>query len=93
MATQLYWREHRTGQRLYLRQENGEEVEVGGVRRTPRGFDALAKTMTYDPGRAKKDFATIHEAKLFVESFRPWELFYYSDHKLKVELDVRPLGD
>jgi hypothetical protein len=45
------------------------------VRRTPRGFDALAKTNTYDPGRAKKGFASMEEAKAFVESFHPWDLF------------------
>ena len=50
---QLYWREHRTVVRLYLYIAD-EEVEVGGVRRTPRGYDALAKTIGYDPGRAQK---------------------------------------
>ena len=63
----VFWREHKTGQRLMLNPENGEEVEVGGVRRTPRGFDALAKTFGYDPGRAQKDFPTMDDAKEFVE--------------------------
>ena len=71
----VYWREHRTGQRLILDDGNGREEEVGGVRRTPRGFDALAKTMGYDPGRAQKGFATMEEAKAFVEKFEPWEIF------------------
>ena len=88
---QLYWQEHKTGQRLYLGDENAEELEVGGVRRTPRGFDALAKTVTYDPGRSQKDFATIEQAKEFVESFRPWEIFYQGDEDLEVEPGVRPL--
>ena len=66
----VYWREHRTGQRLILDPETGQEEECGGVRQTPRGFDALAKTFGYDPGRAQKGFATMEEAKAFVESFR-----------------------
>jgi hypothetical protein len=71
----VYWREHRTGQRLILDPETGQEEECGGVRQTPRGFDALAKTFGYDPGRAQKGFATMEEAKAFVESFEPWDLF------------------
>jgi hypothetical protein len=31
------------------------------------------------------------EAKAFVESFKPWEL-YVQDSNLTVETDVRPLG-
>lgn len=88
---QLYWREHRTGVRLYL-YNTDEEVEVGGVRRTPRGYDALAKTIGYDPGRAQKNITTIEEAKAFVESFRPWVLFGGNDY-LEVEPLVRPLPD
>jgi hypothetical protein len=45
------------------------------VRRTPRGFDAVAKTNTYDPGRSKRELASMEEAKAFVESFHPWDLF------------------
>ena len=71
----VFWREHRTGQRLILDNEAGQEEEVGGVRQTPRGFDALAKTFGYDPGRAQKGFATMEEAKAFVEAFEPWEIF------------------
>ena len=71
----VYWREHKTGQRLILDNEAGQQEEVGGVRQTPRGFDAMAKTLGYDPGRAQKGFGTMEEAKAFVESFEPWELF------------------
>jgi hypothetical protein len=88
---QLYWREHRTGMRLYLSLTE-EEVEVGGIRRTPRGYDALAKTMGYDPGRAQKNIPTMEEAKTFVESFRPWVLFG-GDPYMEVEPLVRPLPD
>ena len=86
----LYWQERRMGQRLILALDDESEVEVGAVRKTPRGFDALAKTNTYDPGRAQKGFATIEEAKFFVESFHPWDLFG-GDLDLEVEPEVHPL--
>ncbi len=85
----LYWRERRKGQQLMLAEDDGGELEVGAVRETPRGFDALAKTNTYDPGRAQKDFASIEEAKAFVESFRPW-LIFGGHQGMDVETDVRP---
>ena len=86
----VYWRERKKGQRLVLVQEEGsEEIEVGGVRETKRGFDAFAKTFGYDPGRAQKGMETLEEAKSFVESFRPWEM-YQGTHGLSVENDVRP---
>ena len=87
----VYWRERKKGQRLVLVQEEGsEEIEVGGVRETKRGFDAFAKTFGYDPGRAQKGMETLEEAKSFVESFRPWEM-YQGTHGLSVESDVRPV--
>lgn len=86
----LYWQERRMGQRLILALDDESAVEVGAVRKTPRGFDALAKTNTYDPGRAQKGFETIEEAKFFVESFHPWDLFG-GDLDLEVEPEVRPL--
>ena len=86
----LYWQERRMGQRLILALHDESEIEVGAVRKTPRGFDALAKTNTYDPGRAQKGFATIEEAKFFVESFHPWDLFG-GDLDLEVEPEARPL--
>ena len=86
----LYWQERRMGQRLILALYDESEVEVGAVRKTPRGFDALAKTNTYDPGRAQKGFETIEEAKFFVESFHPWDLFG-GDLDLEVEPEVRSL--
>ena len=85
----VYWQERRRGQRLMLDSDDGgEAVEVGAVRQTPRGFDALAKTNTYDPGRAQKDFATMEEAKEFVETFHPWDIFG-GDWDLEVEAGVR----
>lgn len=85
-----YWREVRRGQRLVLAaEEGGEEEEIGGVRETKRGFDAFAKTFGYDPGRAQKGIATLEEAKEFVESFRPWEL-YDGGYGASVDPVVRP---
>ena len=89
---ELYWKERRTGQRLLLVMDDGEELEVGGVRRTPRGFNAFAKTTGYDPGRAQNDIASMEEAKVFVESFRPWE-DYVGHQPLEVESGVRPVDD
>ena len=87
---QLYWRRWRRGQRLILSTDDGErEEEVGGVRETKRGFDAFAKTFGYDPGRAQKGIATLEEAKEFVESFRPWEL-YDGGYGTSVDPVVRP---
>ncbi len=84
----LYWQERKAGQRLILADEDDTEVEVGAVRKTPRGYDALAKTNTYDPGRAQKDFANIEQAKAFVEEFHPWDLFG-GDLDMDVEPEVR----
>ena len=88
---QAYWREARRGQRLVLT-TNGDdqEEEIGGVRETKRGFDAFAKTFGYDPGRAQKGMSTLEEAKAFVESFKPWEL-YQDGQEITVDPEVRPL--
>lgn len=84
----LYWRERKSGQSLILYSDYETEVEVGMVRRTPRGFDAVAKTNTYDPGRAKRGLASMEEAKAFVESFHPWDLFG-GDRDLRVDPELR----
>ena len=86
----VYWQLAKQGQRLML--VDGEREErIGGVRETPRGFDALAITFGYDPERARRDMASMDEAKAFVESFKPWEL-YVQDSNITVETEVRPLG-
>ena len=39
---QVFWRETRRGQRLVLiKDDESYEEEIGGVRETKRGFDAL----------------------------------------------------
>ena len=87
---ELFWREHRLGQRLIVITDDGKEEEAGAVRQTPRGYDAMARALGYDPGRAQKEIPTLEEAKAFVESFRAWELFTGSVG-LEVEPGVRPL--
>ena len=86
---ELFWQHTKRGQRLVLSSGDGQEEEVGGVRETRRGFDAFAKTFGYDPGRAEKGILSMDEAKTFVESFRPWELFV-GPEGLTVEAEVRP---
>ena len=86
----VYWRQTRRGQRLILNVEDEHEEEIGGVRETKRGFDAFARTFGYDPGRAQKGFPTMDEAKQFVESFTPWDLFEGASG-LAVEPEVRPI--
>jgi hypothetical protein len=85
----VFWREHRIGQKLILQADDGSEAEVGAVRRTSRGFDAMAKAIGYDPGRATKGLGSLDEAKRFVESFTPWDL-YEGTESLAVEPDVEP---
>ncbi len=88
----VYWREVKRGQNLILGDDNdGHEENLGGFRDTKRGIDALAKTFSYDPDRSRKGFPTIEEAKAFVESFRPWEL--YGTQDVTVDPEVRPALD
>ena len=87
----VYWRYTKRGQRLVLSDGDIEE-EVGGVRETRRGFDAFAKTFGYDPGRAVKGMASMDEAKGFVESFKPWEM-YEGGQGLSVDSEVLPLAE
>ena len=88
----VYWRKVKWGQSLILSNEDdGHEEELGGFRDTKRGIDALAKTFSYDPSRSRKGFPTIEEAKAFVESFSPWELF--GAQVATVDPEVRPALD
>ncbi|MBN18716.1 MAG: hypothetical protein CL758_04475 [Chloroflexi bacterium] len=87
---QVFWRETRRGQRLVLVKEGDSyEEEIGGVRETKRGFDAFAKTFGYDPGRAQKGMSSLEEAKSFVESFTPWDL-YSDEPNIVVDINIRP---
>ena len=89
---EVFWRTVKLGQNLILSNESGGYDEViGGFRETKRGIDASAKTVTYDTGRSQKGFATIEDAKAFVESLRPWELYGVQD--VTVDPEVRPALD
>ena len=85
----VYWQAAKQGLRLVLADGEREE-RIGGVRKTKRGYDAFAMTFGYDPDRARRDIVSLDEAKAFVESFRPWELFI-RDQELSIEPDVMPL--
>jgi len=87
----IYWQESRNGQKLILDIENGETITLGAVRKTKNGFDAFATTLGYDPGRAVKGIPELQDAKIFVESFEPWDLFQGGDEALPIETDVRAM--
>ena len=70
----VYWKDVNRGQNLVLSEQEGQEEIIGGYRDTKRGIDAYAQTFGYDPDRSRKGFATIEDAKDYVEAFKPWEL-------------------
>lgn len=73
---------------MFSDEDTGRNERIGGFRETNGGIDAYAATFGYDPGRSQKGFPTIEAAKIFVESFRPWEL--YGAQGVTVEPGVRP---
>lgn len=83
----VYWQQVRRGENLMFSNEEGQEERIGGFRETKRGIDAYAATFGYDPGRSQKGFQSVEDAKAFVESFRPWEL--YSDQTITVDPEVK----
>ncbi len=85
------WQDVRRGQNQVLTEQEGHDEVIGGFRETKRGIDAYAQTFSYEPGRSQKGFATIEDAKDFVESFRPWELHGVQD--VTVDRDPRPVAD
>jgi hypothetical protein len=70
----VYWKDVNRGQNLILSEEEGQEEILGGYRENKRGIDAYAQTFGYDPDRSRKGFATVDDAKDYVEAFSPWEL-------------------
>jgi len=90
----LFWAECKNGLDLCVADEDGNRWTVGGVRRTKRGIEAMAKTMGYDPGRAVKNIASIEEGKLFVERFEPWREFFPGEPlELESEIETNPKRD
>ena len=63
----LYWKNKKNGLDLIVDDEQGNLFSVGGVRKTKRGIEALAKTTVYDPGSAIKGLNRLEEGKIFVE--------------------------
>ena len=87
----VYWRTVKRGQNLVVGDDEEHEEIVGGYRESKRGIDAYAKTFGYEPNRSKKGFETLEDAKAFVESFSPWELF--GAQGVTVDTEVKPLLD
>ena len=79
------------GQNLIIDDTAGLEEVVGGYRENKKGIDAYARTMGYEPERSRKGFDTVEDAKAFVESFTPWDLFGPRD--MAVEHEVRPISE
>ncbi len=87
----VYWRTMKRGQNLIIEDTAGLEEVIGGFRENKSGINAYARTMGYEPDRSRSDFETVEEAKAFVESFGPWDLFGAKD--VTVEPEVRPISD
>jgi hypothetical protein len=87
----VYWKTMRRGQNLIIDDTSGLEEVIGGYRENKSGIDAYARTMGYEPDRSQKGFETVEDAKAFVESFTPWDLFGVRD--MTVESEVRPIAD
>jgi hypothetical protein len=87
----VYWKDVRRGQNLIVDDTAGLEEIIGGYRENKRGIDAYARTMGYEPERSKKGFDTVEDAKAFVESFNPWEIFGVRD--ATIEAEARPISD
>ena len=47
--------------------------------------------MGYEPERSRKGFDSVEDAKAFVESFNPWDLFGPRD--AVVEAEARPMAE
>lgn len=87
----VYWKTMKRGQNLIVDDTSGLEEIIGGYRENKKGIDAYARTMGYEPERSRKGFETVEDAKAFVESFTPWDLFGPRD--IVIEHDVRPISD
>ena len=85
----VYWQDARRGQNLVLTNDvTGREQRVGGFTEVNQRFAAYVTTAEYDPRNSKDGLPTMKEAKAFVESFKPWEL--YGAEGVSVEPEVRP---
>ena len=90
-AMSVYWKTMKRGQNLIIEDTSGLEEVVGGYRENKGGINAYARTMGYEPDRSRSGFDSVEDAKAFVESFTPWELFGAQD--ATVEPEVRPIAN
>jgi len=87
----VYWQTMKRGQNLMIDDTSGLEEVIGGFRENKSGINAYARTMGYEPDRSRSGFDSVDDAKAFVESFAPWDLFGAGD--VTVEPEVRPISD
>ena len=87
----VFWRNVKRGQNLMTDDTAGLEEVIGGYRENKSGISAYARTMGYEPERSRKGFDSVEDAKAFVESFNPWDLFGPRD--AVVEAEVRPMAE
>ena len=87
----VFWKNVKRGQNLMVDDTAGLEEVIGGYRENKSGISAYARTMGYEPERARKGFDSVEDAKAFVESFNPWDLFGPRD--AVVEAEVRPMAE
>ena len=81
----VFWRDVKRGQNLYIDDVEGKEEVIGGYRENKLGIEAYARTFGYEPERSRKGFDSVEAAKLFVESFCPWEIFGVRDATVALE--------
>ena len=81
----VFWRNVKRGQNLMMDDTAGLEEVIGGYRENKSGISAYARTMGYEPERSRKGFDSVEDAKAFVESFNPWDLFGPRDAVVEAE--------
>lgn len=87
----VYWQDVKRGQNLMVDDAAGLVEIIGGYRENKRGIDAYARTTGYEPERSRKGFDSVQEAKDFVVSFSPWEIF--GVRGVEVDSEDRPIPD
>ena len=87
----VYWQDVKRGQNLMVDDTAGLVEIIGGYRENKRGIDAYARTMGYEPERSRKGVDSVQEAKDFVVSFSPWEIF--GVRGVEVDSEARPIPD
>ena len=89
-AMSVYWRNMRRGQNLIIDDTVGLGEVIGGYRENKSSIDAYARAMGYEPERSRKSFDTVEDARAFVKSFTPWDMFGPRD--VTVEPEAGPIS-